>query len=311
MSVLRQTWTAFQEDKASRLASAIAYAAIFSLAPLCIVLIAVIGWILGLQNGGHGHHLVEAALLDPIERSVGPAAAVSIRQMIVASFAHPRANLLAQVIGWVAFLVGASALFTSIQDALNAIWHVEVTKGSWRQTLLSRLATFGMLLIVGLLLLASLIGTFVIGTWGAQLAPYFPLVAHPTVTLIAGQTLTAATLLLVFAAIYKVLPDVDIAWGDVWIGAFVTTLLFLLGEVVVGLYIHFGGVSTSYGATGSLLVLLLWLYYSAMILLFGAEFTKVRTRQVTTTTRSLLRVLVERPAGVDPRSVSFTPESEE
>jgi membrane protein len=124
VAMLKQIWKAFNEDKVPRLASSIAFSAILSIAPLLIVLIAILGWFLGLQNGGHGHHVAEDALLGQIRKSAGPETADTVRQLVAASFNKPRHGLIAQVVGWVAFVFGAMGLFSALQDSLNAIWHV-------------------------------------------------------------------------------------------------------------------------------------------------------------------------------------------
>lgn len=138
-----------------RLASSIAFSAMFSIAPLLIVLIAILGWFVGLQNGGHGHHVAENALLDQVSKGAGKSTAETIRQLVSASFNKPRQGVIAQIIGWVAFLVGATALFSSLQDALNAIWHVESTKSGWKQMARDRVASFGIILAIGLLARAN------------------------------------------------------------------------------------------------------------------------------------------------------------
>ena len=133
LALLKKVWQAFNEDKALRLASSIAFSTIFSIAPLFIVLIAIVGWVIGLQNGGHGHTQAENAMLDQVSRGAGKATADTIRQIVAASFNKPRQGLLAQIIGWIAFIFGATALFSALQDSFNAIWHVAVTKGGWKQ----------------------------------------------------------------------------------------------------------------------------------------------------------------------------------
>jgi membrane protein len=295
---------AFNDDKVMRLASSIAFTAIFSIAPLFIILIAIIGWIVGIQNGGHGHHVAENALIDGISKSAGKGTAESIRSLVTASFNKPRQSIIAQILGWIAFVGGATALFSSLQDALNAIWHVEATKGGWKQMLRDRAASFGMILVVGLLLLLTFVANAATAFVSHHVLSGIPVVGSPAVLTIVDQVVTLALVTVVFALIYKVLPDVDIPWSDVWVGAAVTAVLFVVGEALIAWYLAFAGVASAYGAAGSLLVGLLWIYYSAIILLIGAEFTKLAAHRASTTAPSTLRTLTNQPAGVDPRKTT-------
>jgi membrane protein len=295
LALLKNVWQAFNDDKAMRLASSIAFSAIFSIAPLFIVTIAIVGWIIGLQNGGHGHSQVENAMLAQISKGAGKDTADMIRQLVTTSFNKPRQGLIAQIIGWIGFIFGATAVFSSLQDALNAVWHVESTKGGWQQIVRDRIASFGIILVVGFLLLAMFVSN-------ACMA----LVGNPTLLSIMGQILNFVLGTVIFALIYKILPDVTIAWRDVWVGAGVTAVLFVIGEAAISCYLAFAGVASAYGAAGALLVGLLWIYYSAIILLLGAEYTKVAAGHVETVAPSCVRSLSEQPAGVDPRTAGKT-----
>jgi membrane protein len=306
VAMLKRTWEAFNEDKVPRLASAIAFSAIVSIAPLLIVLIAIVGWFLGLQTGGHGHHVAEDALLNQIQKSAGPQTADTVRQLVAASFNKPRHGLIAQVVAWIAFIIGATGLFSALQDSLNSIWHVESTKGGWKQTLRNRALSFVMILVVGLLLLLTFVANAAIAFIGTHVLSRLPGAANPAFLTIVGQLVTFALVTLMFAAIYKVLPDVKLAWRDVWLGAAVTALLFVIGEALIAFYLASAGVASAYGAAGSLLVGLLWIYYSALILLLGAEFAKVMAGHAATVAPSSVRQLSDQPAGVDPRVAGKT-----
>lgn len=299
LALLKNTWRAFNEDKVLRLASSIAFTTIFSIAPLLIVLIAILGWVVGLQNGGHGHAQAETALLDQISKGAGKETAEAIRQIIAASFSKPREGLIAQTIGWIAFLCGGAALFSSLQDALNAIWHVQPTKGGWKKMVRDRLAPFGMILVVGFLLLVTFVSNVGIAFIGAHFLSQIPLVGNPAVLSIAGQLISVILVTVIFALIYKILPDITIAWRDVWVGAAVTAVLFVIGEAAISFYLAFAGVASAYGAAGSLLVGLLWIYYSAIIFLLGAEFTKVAAGHEESVAPSPARPLSDQPAGID------------
>jgi membrane protein len=304
LALFKDIWTAFNEDKVLRLASSIAFCAMFSIAPLLIVLIAILGWFVGLQNGGHGHHVAENALIDQVSRGAGKSTADSVRQLVTASFNKPRQGLIAQIVGWVAFFLGAAALFSALQDALNAIWHVESTKGGWKQMVRDRLASFGMILAIGFLLVLTFLANAAIAFVGAHFLSQIPLAANPVVLTVVDQIVSFLLVTLAFALIFKILPDVTLGWRDVWVGAAVTALLFVIGEALIALYLALAGVASAYGAAGSLLAGLLWIYYSAIILLLGAEFTKVAAGQVKTVAPSSVRSLSDQPAGIDSRAVN-------
>ncbi len=306
LTLLRNIWQAFNEDKVLRLASSIAFSTIFSIAPLLIVLIAIVGWAIGLQNGGHGHSQAENALLAQISNGAGKGTADTVRQIVAASFNKPRQGLIAQIVGWVAFLFGAAALFSSLQDSLNAIWHVESIKGGWKQVVRDRVASFGMILVVGFLLLATFVANATVAFIGLRLLSHIPFVGNATVLTVVNQIISVLLVAAVFALIYKVLPDIKIAWRDVWVGAAVTAVLFVIGEALISFYLAVAGVASAYGAAGSLLVGLLWIYYSAIILLLGAEFTKVAAGHAETVAPSNVRSLSQQPAGIDPRVAGKT-----
>jgi membrane protein len=301
IDVVKGVIRGFGDDKVMRLASSIAFAAIFSIAPLVIVIVAVAGWFLGLSNGGHGHDIAENAILDQVGRAAGPQTAETVRQLVTAAFNKPRENLLAQIVGWTAFVFGAIGLFGSLQDSLNSIWRVEAAKGGWKQMLRARLASFVMILVIVILLLATFAANATTTYAAAHFAAPWGTGVSPVAVALVNQAVTAIAATIGFAAIYKVLPDVSIGWRDVWLGAFVTAILFVAGEVAIAFYLVKAGVASAYGAAGSLLATLLWIYYSAIVLLVGAEFTKVIARRAATQVPSTLRHLSERPAGIDPR----------
>ena len=300
VDLVKRTVVAFNDDKGQRLAAAIAFSTIFSVAPLFVILIAVVGGALDVSGNG-GHTNAENSLVAEIVKNAGASAGATVRQLIDASFNKPRQGAIAQVIGWVAFAFTASNLFASLQDALNAVWHVETARGGWRQMVRDRVASFAMIVVVGFLLLVTFLANACITFVGAHFLARIPFAASPAVLTIVEQAISIVLTTVVFALLFKVLPDVKVAWRDVWIGAAVTAVLFVLGEALISLYIAYGGVASAYGAAGSILVALLWIYYSAIILLFGAEFTKVFTEHAELTVPASVRHLTERPAGSDPR----------
>lgn len=304
VATLKATWQSFNDDKAPRLAAAIAYSTIFSIAPLFILIIAIVGGILDAGGTHGGHRTALAALLGQIRRSAGPGTADTVKQLIDASFNKPKQGLIAQVLGWIFFVLGASGLFAALQDALNAIWHVEATKGGWKQMVRDRAASFGMIVVVGFLLLVTFVLNFAIAFISAHFLGAIPFAANPILVSIIDQVINIVVITAIFALIFKVLPDVKISWHDVVTGAAVTAVLFVVGELLIGLYLARGGVASAYGAAGSLLVALIWIYYSALILLLGAEFTKVNAKGPTLTTAAVVRHSSEQPAGIDPRTAA-------
>lgn len=301
LQIAKAVFTAYSEDKLSRLAASIAYATIFAIAPLLILMIAIAGFIVGVSNGGHGHHVVEDQLVAQIQAHVGGNSAQAIRQMIDMSFNKPRQSIIAQVLGWITFIVGAGGLFAALQDSLNAVWHVESTKGGWKYMLRDRLASFGMILVVGFMLIVTFGANAALTFLSAHYFANIPVVGSPLVLEAINAVLTIAVEACIFAAMYKILPDVDIKWRDVWGGALVTAVLFVVGEALISLYISYAGIASAYGAAGSILVALVWIYYSAVIMLLGAEYTKITATQARTPVPTVVRGTVDAPAGIDPR----------
>jgi membrane protein len=300
IEVLKATWQAFNDDKALRLSAAISYATMFSIVPLMVVLIAIAGWVLGVANGG-GHSTAENALLAYVRHGAGDGAAAALRDLIASSFNKPRQSIVAQVVGWLAFIVGASGLFGALQDALNTIWHVEAVKGGWRYMLRSRLASFGMVGVVAFLLLVSFVLTSVASIVAAHFARVVPLPAGAALLNAVSWLISLVIASVVFGLVYTILPDVRLRWRDVWIGSVATAVLFVVGQTLIAWYLSVAGVASAYGAAGAILIAFVWVYYSAAILLLGAEFTKVRASTATTTAPAEIRNVTLQPAGVDPR----------
>jgi membrane protein len=256
----------WNEDKAPRLGAALAYYTIFSLAPLLIIAIAVAGLVFG-QEAAQGQ------IVDQFRALVGQSGAELIENMI-AGARRPSTSILAAGIGLVTLLVGALGVFGQLQDALNTIWEVMPRPGRGIPGLVKdRLLSLTMVLGVAFLLLVSLVisaGFGALGNWiGRQLPGLEALLDIVNVVVSFGITT------LLFALMFKYIPDAVIAWGEVWIGAVITSLLFTLGKLLIGLYLGNSSIGSSYGAAGSLVLLLLWVYYSAQIFFFGAEFTQV------------------------------------
>jgi membrane protein len=266
LALLKETFAGWSDDGALDLGAALAYYAIFSLAPLLLIVIGVAGLV-------WGREAVQGQLVSQLQGLVGTEGGQAIQTMIANAGKHGK-GVLATIVGVVTILFGATGVFVSLQTSLDRVWDVQPKPGSgiWG-FVRTRILSFGMVLGIGFLLLVSLVVTTAvsaIGTWATSLLPAAK-VAMEGVTFVVSLALIT----LLFAMIFKVLPDVKIAWRDVGIGAAVTALLFTLGKFLIGFYLAKSGVASTYGAAGSLVIVLLWIYYSSQILFLGAEFTQV------------------------------------
>ncbi|MBE9118707.1 YihY/virulence factor BrkB family protein [Lusitaniella coriacea LEGE 07157] len=270
VSLFKETIREWQEDKTSRLAAALAYYTVFSLAPLLIIAIAIAGAIFG-EEAARGE------IVGQIQGLVGLEGAKVI-EAAIENANKPDVSSVASLLSVIALLFGASGVFAQLQDALNTVWEVQSKPGGGiggfiRKRVLSFSAVFG----IGFLLLVSLVVSAVLAGLNKYLSSLVPGIDALWQILNFGISFGVITLL--FALMYKYLPDVRIKWSDVWIGAAITALLFAIGKFALGLYLGRGSFGSTYGAAGSLVVLLAWVYYSAQILFFGAEFTQVYARR--------------------------------
>jgi membrane protein len=269
-SFLRETFSEWSKDNCLSLGAALAYYTVFSVAPLLVLVIAIAGLVLG-RSAAQGE------IVARVHAEVGPNIAQMLESMI-AQLTAPRAGLVATVTSLVTMIFGASGVFGQLQSSLNQIWSAPPRHANaLRNVLRRRASAFGMILVIGFLLLLSMIVTAVISAVYARIVELLPLLGGflPLLNFMVSFLLITA----LFAAIFKVLPDVRIEWRDVWLGAAVTALLFSVGKSLIGMYLGRAGVGSVYGAAGSLVVLLLWIYYSAQIFLIGAEFTEVYSRR--------------------------------
>ncbi len=256
----------WQADHAPSMGAALSYYTVFSIAPLLIIVIAVAALI-------YGQDIAHAAIMDEARGLIGENGARAIEGML-ASAQEPKQGLVASALGVVALIVGATTVFSEIESDLNRIWKAEPDpRSGWWHFIRTRLLSFGLILAIGFLLMVSLVVSAAISLWGKYWSSWFG--GMEAVLHAANFLVSVAIITVLFAMIYKLMPRVDIRWRDVWIGAFVTSVLFSFGKFLIGLYIGKSGVESSYGAAGALVVLLLWVYYSAQIFFFGAEFTKV------------------------------------
>ena len=267
-SLLKQTFNEWLEDKAPQLGAALAYYTVFSLAPLILVLLAIVGVIFRADPAGAWDKITQqmSYFLDP--------SAVQVVQNIAQKASQPGKSTIATIIGVALALFGASGVFGQLQDALNTIWGVKAKPGTgiWG-FLRSRFLSFAMIGGICFLLLVSLTLESLLKGFSHYIQSVLPggIVVAMTVYVIFDF----AVVVLLFAMIFKFLPDVNIQWRDVWIGAIITAIFFGIGKWLLGFYLGSGTAGSAYGAASSLITLLLWVYYSSQILLFGAEFTQV------------------------------------
>jgi len=259
IELFKETWKEFSDDKAQRLGASLAYYTLFSIAPLLLICIAIAGLVFGKSQA-------QAQIIGQIKNLMGDAGGGAITDMLK-NAAKPKTGTLAIIIGGITLLLGAAGVFGNLKDALNTIWNVpEKKSGGIMAMLKQRFLSFAMVLGVGFLLLVSLvIDAALSAISGGLWQPIQLAVSFVVVTLL-------------FAMIFRFLPDIHPAWRDVWFGAGFTSFLFVIGKFALGLYLGKSAVGSAYGAAGSLVVLLVWLYWSSNILFFGAEFTQVYAR---------------------------------
>jgi membrane protein len=265
--LLKQVFNAWLEDDVPSMGAALAYYTLFSLAPLLLIVISVAGLVFG-QDAARGEIALQLRSL------MGEPGADAIQALLV-SVGKPSESGWATLLGVLLLLIGATTVFGELQTALDRIWRVPATApvSGWLHLLRARLLSFGMILVIGFLLMVSLVLSAALATMERLWSPFFGgWIAIASVSNAAfGFVLVTA----MFALIYKVMPRAQVLWRDVWTGALFTALLFSLGKALIGIYIGRSGIVSGFGAAGSLVVMLLWVYYSAQIFLVGAEFTWV------------------------------------
>jgi membrane protein len=268
ISLLKQTFSEWLEDKVPQLGAALAYYTVFSLAPLVLFLLAIVGFLFHNDPAGAWRKMTEqmSYFLDK--------SAVDVVEGIAQKASQPNKGLLATIIGILLALFGASGVFGQLQNALNTIWGVKAKPGAGIAGFIrSRFLSFAMVAGVCFLLLVSLVLESVLKSFSHYVQAMFP--GGIVIALLVYSIFDLAVVVLLFASIFKFLPDVKIQWRDVWIGAVMTAIFFAIGKWALGLYLGSGAAASAYGAASSLITLLLWIYYSSQILLFGAEFTQV------------------------------------
>lgn len=269
--LLKEAAFGWVDDGAMRLSSSLAYYAVFSLAPLLVIVISMAGVVFG-EEAARGELSHQIALL------VGTGAGDAIQAAVQSSAEQKEGGVLATVLSTGLLLFGASTVFAELKDALNSIWGVVVKPGRPLLTLVhDRFFSFSIVLAIGFLLLVSLVISFVLAALGNYMSGQFQLPA--AVWRIWDFIISFAVVSGLFAMIFKLLPNVRLLWRDVWLGAVATSLLFTIGKLIIGYYLATSSVASSFGAAGSVVIILAWIYYSACILFFGAEITKIYARK--------------------------------
>jgi membrane protein len=264
--VLMDSFNGFLNNKVLKLSGALAYFTVFSLGPMLIVAIFF-------ADIFYGRDAIEGNIYLQTKSFIGPAAAIQIQEVIKNASLSGKTNFTA-IVGFITLLVGATSVFSEIQDSVNMIWNLKAKpKKGWLKILVNRVLSFSVVVGLGFLLLVSLIITALVEAMSNHLYHVFP---HITVAIVyvVNLLLTLIVTTLLFSVIFKVLPDAKIKWKDVLVGSITTAILFMLGKFGITFYIGSSNIGSTYGTAGSLIVILIWIYYSAIILYFGAEFTK-------------------------------------
>ncbi|HWI92234.1 MAG TPA: YihY/virulence factor BrkB family protein [Flavisolibacter sp.] len=266
-SLLKNTAIAFLDDNAFKLSASLSYYTVFALGPLLIIVISLSAIV-------YGKEVVEGKLVEQLSGLIGADAALQI-QNILSNAQQTHASTLGAIIGFIILFIGATGVFTEIQSSINFIWSVRAKpKKSWLKYLLNRLLSFSLIVGLGFVLLVSLVINALLLLLSKKLSEKFP---HFPVGLfnLTNSVIILAVITCLFTIIYKILPDAIISWKDAWIGSIFTAALFLLGKFLIGYYLGESNLGVTYGAAASVIIILAWVYYSSLILYFGAEFTKI------------------------------------
>ncbi len=263
--MLQTTFQRWNDHSAPRFGASLAFYTLLSLAPLLILVIAIVAFVFGRPGA-------EQRIVEQVRELAGSPGAKTVKGLL--ENAHkPQSGLLASAIGLLTLLFGASGVFSELRDALNAIWDVKYTGGGWKDLAKHRIFSFGVVLGIGFLLLVSLIFSTAVATTVNFFSDLMPI---PPLLLTTINFVTSfAVITWLFAFIFKYVPDAKVNWRDTWVGALATAFLFTVGKVALGFYLGVSSVGSPYGAAGSLVAVIVWVYYSAQIFLFGAEFTFV------------------------------------
>lgn len=270
--LLKETYDEWNRDNALRLGAALSYYTVFSLPPVLLIVIALAGFIFG-EDAARGR------IVEEIQGLIGRSGAEGVETMIRNAY-QPETGMIATIIGIVTLLVASTGVFAELQDALNTVWNVKPAEGRGVLDILRvRLFSFVMILGIGFLLLVSLVLSAGLSALNDYVLQYQAELISATLLQILNIIVSLGITTGLFAMLYKLLPDVRVSWKDVMLGAFFTSLLFTVGKFAIGLYLGNSDIGSSYGAAGSMAIILFWVYYSSQILFFGAEFTQVYSRR--------------------------------
>ncbi len=267
LNIIKATFSAWIDDQAPSMGAALAYYTVFSIAPLLLIVISIAGLIFGAE-------VARGEIFAQLQDLMGETEALAVQGMLE-SVSKPTEGVTAAIIGVGLLLIGATTVFGELQDDLDRIWRApkRTDDGGILGLIRTRMLSFGMILGIGFLLIVSLVFSAVLAALGKWWAPLFG--GIELIGNLVNIALSFVLLTFAFAMIYKIIPRVKISWRDVWIGAVVTAFLFTIGKFLIGFYIGRSGLASGFGAAGSLVVVLVWIYYSAQIFLMGAEFTRI------------------------------------
>lgn len=267
--LLKDTVLDWNDDNAARVAAALAFYTLLSLAPLVILTIALVGFVLGEDTA-------RARILYEVQALVGPEGARAV-DAVIASASDPAQGVIGSIVGVTVLFVGASGVFGELQYALNTIWGVKPKARNGLMLIVrERIFSFAMVIAIAFLLLVSLVISTVLSGLGRFMADTLP--GGALLWQIANMLLSLGVITLLFTLIFKVVPDVDVGWSVVWVGALATAVLFTIGKQLLGIYLGRSSIASAYGAAGSLVAVVVWVYYSSQLVFLGAEFTQVYAR---------------------------------
>ena len=266
-SYVKQVFSEFSGDNILKYSASLAYYTIFSIAPLLIVIMSVCGWLFG-KDAIQGH------VYSQIKGLIGSDAAIQVQETIK-NIHYTGHNIFASTISVIVLLIGATGIFGEVQDSLNLIWGLRIkTRKTWWKLILNRILSFSLILSIGFIMMVSLLLNALVAAFGSYLSRYAS--GFSTVLIqLADGVLSFIAITFLFSLIFKMLPDAKIKWKDVLIGGLITAIFFTLGKLAIGIYLGHSKLGTIYGAAGSVMIIMLWVYYSSIILYLGAEFTKV------------------------------------
>jgi membrane protein len=283
-----ETYNEWSKDNAMTLGAALAFYTTFSMTPLLIMVIAIFGFILGEQT-------VQAEIIKRVQELIGAQGATAVRTMLQAAY-RPGSGFWATIIGIAVILIGSTSALVMLKHALNIIWGAQPNPEApiWN-IVKERLLSFAMILLIGLVLILSLISSVALSVVTGFFRQVLPV--PPFFIQTADFVISVCLITLLFGLIYKVLPDVEIAWTDVWVGAAITAILFTLGKFLFGMYLGRSSIRSAYGAASSLAIILMWVYYSSQVFFIGAEITQVYANRYGSHVRPRWTLLTQGPGG--------------